>query len=135
MWQESQAVHVADVYFNDGDAVFFGPRGSLKKERGLNRQPIEVHWAIDGAAMAKCKATWCKMEEGTSIMWEGFVAFLCIHRVTADGCTRGHYFTFSMCEGVLPWLLVKETHFKVPSQHSWEIVAQHPFKVVVLSAR
>ena len=34
-----------------------------------------------------------------------------------------------MCEGVLLWLLVKEPNFKVPSQYSWEIVAQRPFQL------
>ena len=27
------------------------------------------------------------------------------------------------------WLLLKEPKFKVPSQYSWEIVAQRPFKL------
>ena len=27
------------------------------------------------------------------------------------------------------WLLVKEPNFKIPSQYSWEIVAQSPFKL------
>ena len=63
------------------------------------------------------------------ITWEVFVAFLRIHRVTVDGCTCANCCTFAMCEGVLLWLLVKELIFKVPSQHSWEIVAQRPFQV------
>ena len=71
----------------------------------------------------------CKIEEGTSITWEVFVAFLRILRVTADGCICANYCTFAMCEGVLLWLLVKEPNFKVPSQCSWEIVAQRPFKL------
>ena len=106
----------------------FLPRGFLKK-RGLNGQPIKEYLPIDGAAVAEWKATLRKMEEGTSIMWEVCVAFLRIHRVTADGCTCANYCTFTMCEGVLPWLLVEESNFKVPSQYSWEIVAQRPFKL------
>ena len=66
--------------------------------------------------MAEWKATLRKTEEGTSITWEVFVAFLRIHRVTADGCTCANYCTFAMCEGVLLWLFVKEPNFKVPSQ-------------------
>ena len=100
-----------------------------KKKRALNGQPIKEYRPIDGAAVAEWKATLCKIEEGTSITWEAFAAFLRIHRVTADGCTCANYCTFAMCEGVLPWLLVKEPNFKVPSQYSWEIVAQRPFKL------
>ena len=70
-----------------------------------------------------------KIEEGTSNTWEVFEAFLCIHPMTADGRTCANYCTFAMCEGVLLWLLVKEPNFKVPSQYSWEIVAQRPFKL------
>ena len=79
--------------------------------------------------MAKWKATLRKIEEGTSITRVVFVAFLRSHRVTADGCTCANYCMFAMCEAVLPWLLVKEPKFKVPSQYSWEIVAQRPFKL------
>ena len=79
--------------------------------------------------MAEWKATLRKIEEGTSITWEIFVAFLCIYRVTADGCTCANYCTFAMCEGVLLWLLVREANFKVPSQYSRQIVAQRPFKL------
>ena len=79
--------------------------------------------------MAEWKATLRKIEEGTSITWEVFVAFLRIHCATADGCTCANYCTFTMCEGVLLWLLVTEPKFKVPSQYSWEIVAQRPFKL------
>ena len=79
--------------------------------------------------LVEWKATLRKIEEGTSIMWEVFVAFLRIHRVAVDGCTCAYYCTFAMCEGVLLWLLVKEPNFKVPSQYSWEIVAQRPFKL------
>ena len=59
--------------------------------------------------MAEWKATWRKIEEGISITWEVFVAFLRIHRVTADGCTCANYCTFTMREGVLLWLLVKSS--------------------------
>ena len=78
--------------------------------------------------MAEWKATLRKIEEGTSITWEVFV-FLRIHRVTVDGCTCASYCTFAKCEGVLPWLLIKQPNFKVPSQYSSEIVAQRPFKL------
>ena len=62
-------------------------------------------------------------------MWEEFVAFLHIHHVTGDGCTCANHCTFAMCEGVLLWLLVREPNFEVPSQHSWEMVAQCHFKL------
>ena len=55
--------------------------------------------------------------------------FLRIHHVTADGCPCANYCTFAMCEGGLLWLLVKEPNFKVPSQYSWDIVAQCPLKL------
>ena len=61
-------------------------------------------------------------------MWE-VVAFLRIHRVIAHGGTCANYCAFTMCEGVLLRLLVKGPDFKVPSQYSWEIVAQRPFKL------
>ena len=104
-------------------------KGIPKKKRGLNGQPIKEYRPVDGAAVAECKAMWRKIEEGTSITWEVFVAFLRIHRVAADGCTCANYCTFTMCEGVLMWLLVKEPNSKVPSQYYWEIIAQRPFKL------
>ena len=64
-----------------------------------------------GAVVAEWKATLCKIEEGTSITWEEFVAFLHVCRMTVDGCGCANYRTFAMCEGVLLWLLVKETGF------------------------
>ena len=79
--------------------------------------------------MAEGKATLRKIEEGTSITWKVFIAFLRIHRVTVDGCTCANYCTFAMCEAVLLWLLVQKLTFKVPSQYSLEIVAQCPFKL------
>ena len=82
-----------------------------KKNRGFNGQPIKEYRPSDGATVAERKATLRKIEEGTSITWEVFVAFLRIHRVTADGCTCANYCTFAMCEGVLLWLLVKEPNF------------------------
>ena len=39
------------------------------------------------------------------------------------------YCTFTMCEGVLLWLFVGQPTSKVPSQYSWEIVAQCIFKL------
>ena len=84
--------------------------------------------------MAEWKATLRKIEEGTSIMREKFVAFLRIHHVTAEGCTCANYCTFAMCEGVLLWLLVREPKLKVPSRFSWEIVPQL-LSWAVLSAR
>ena len=128
MWQESQTLQMANTVFNDGAALFFD-QGHSSKKRGLNGQPIEEYRPIDGADVSEWKGTLCKIEEGTSIMWEVFVAFLRIHRVTADGCTCANYCMLAMCVGVLLWLLVKEPNFKVPSQCSWEIVAQHPFKL------
>ena len=97
------------------------------KKQGLNGQPIKVYWAIDGAAVAEWKATLHKIEEWASITWEEFAAFLRIHRVVVDGCTFANYCTFTVCEGVLLWLLAKEPNFKIPSQYSWEIVAQRRF--------
>ena len=34
-----------------------------------------------------------------------------------------------MCEGVLLWHIVKVPGFKVPTQQSWELIAQRPFKL------
>ena len=94
----------------------FLTKGIPKNERGLDGQPIKEYRPIDGATVAEWKATLRKIEEVTWITWEVFVAFLCIHRVTADRCTCANYCTFAMCEGVLLWLLAKEPNFKVPSQ-------------------
>ena len=118
---------MAHAFFNDGDALFFD-QGDSSKQRGLNGQPIKVYRAIVSAAVAS-EATLRKTEEGTSITWEEFVAFLRIHRVTTDGCTCANYCMFAMCEGVLLWLLVREPKSKVPSQYSWEIVAQRPLEL------
>ena len=117
MWQESQVLQMAGSFFNDGDDLFFD-QGDSSTKRGLNGQPIKEYRPIDGATVAEWKATLRKIEEGTSITWEVFVAFLRIHRVTADGCTCANYCTFAMCEGVLLWLLVKEPNFMVPCQYS-----------------
>ena len=57
MWQERQALHMANAFFNDGDAPFF--------EQGLNGQPIKEYRPIDGASVAEWKATLRKIEEGT----------------------------------------------------------------------
>ena len=34
-----------------------------------------------------------------------------------------------MCEGVLLWYIVKVLGFKVPTQYSWELIAERPFKL------
>ena len=34
-----------------------------------------------------------------------------------------------MCEGVLLWHILQVLGFKVPTQYSWELVAQQPFKL------
>ena len=39
MWQESQALQMANAFFNDGDALFFD-QGDSSQKRGLNGQPI-----------------------------------------------------------------------------------------------
>ena len=91
---------MAGSFFNDGDALFFD-QGDSSKKRGLNGQPIKEYRPIDGAAVAEWKATLRKIEEGTSITWEVFVAFLCIHRVTADDCTCANYCVWVCCCGSL----------------------------------
>ena len=60
----------------------------------------------------------CNIEEGTSIPGGKLVAFLRIQRVTANSCTCANYCTFLMCEGVLPWLLVREAGVSVPFEYS-----------------
>ena len=107
----------------------FLTNGIPQKKRGFDGQPIEVYRAIDSVVVAEWKVTLRKIEEGTSVTWEEFVAFFRVLRVTANGCTCAKYCTFAICEGLLPWLLVKEPNFKVPSQYSWEMVAQRPFQL------
>ena len=89
MWHMLFSMIVMPYFFYQGD--------SLKKKPRMNGQPIQVYQAVDGAVVAEWKATLRKIEEETSITWEGFVAFLRIHHVTADGCTCAHYCTFAMC--------------------------------------
>ena len=62
--------------------------------------------------------------------WVGdFVAFMSIHRANAERCTCPTYGTYAMCEAVLLWHIVKALGFKVPTQYSWELIAQRPFKL------
>ena len=106
-----------------------------QKKRGLNGQPIKEYRPIDGVAVAEWKATLRKIEEGTSITWEVFVAFLRIHRVTVDGCTCANYCTFAMCEGVLLWLLVKKLNLRYPLNTLGRLLPNALLSWAVLSAR
>ena len=52
--------------------------------------------------------------------------------VAEDHCTcamYNTYCTYTMCEGILLWVLVKVPDSKVPTQYSWDLIAQHPFKL------
>ena len=130
MWQESQAIH--EVGGDVGDALFFSSGGEVQKKGDARLgfgEGVRTYPLVDAAAVASWNKTLRKIEKGKWVQWNDFVAFMSIHRVNAERCTCPTYRTYAMCGGVLLSHIVKVPGFKVPTQYSWELIAQRPFKL------
>ena len=84
---------------------------------------------VDASALTSWNNTLRKLEKGKLLLLKDFVAFMSIHRVNVERCTCPTYGTYVMCEGILLWHIVKVPRFKVPTQYSWELIAQRPFQL------
>ena len=80
---------------------------------------------VDAAAVASWNKILRKTQKGKSLQWS-------LHVHPLGQCKLLHlptYGTYARCEGVLLWHILKVLGFKVPTQYSWELIAQRSFKL------
>ena len=85
---------------------------------------VRTYPLVAAAAVALWNKTLRTVEKGKWLQWNDFVVFMSIHQVDAERCTSQTYGIYAMCEGAPLSHIVKVPCFKVPGQHSWELIAQ-----------
>ena len=126
MWQEAQAILHSKRFYDAGEALFIH-QGSTTKKRGRAGMRVREYPPITADEVAQWQTCSEKISEGSPVLWDDFVAFLRIQRVTSTSCTCGHYHVLEVCEGILLWLLVKGMATP-PPMYDWKYVSCRPFK-------